>query len=155
MKWKNSSAHTRFWQTSEFIFIICLAGSLAIDLFIPLEIPFNSLYLGAIIVILGISLLVTAKSQLKKHKQPTAPNRPTTRLVTSEVFKYSRNPVYLGLIFVYIGIGFMIKSLWILISTIVLIILIKKILIIPEENYLLKKFDKRYKDYKNKTGRWI
>lgn len=74
---------------------------------------------------------------------------------TGGVFRLSRNPIHLGVVLIYAGVGFAVAEPWFLIFTVLIIIVSNLILISPEEKYLLGVFGQEYQDYKETVRRWI
>lgn len=77
------------------------------------------------------------------------------KLVMSGSYRYSRNPMYLGLVFVLVGWGLLLGSLAPLFMLLLFILIITTQQIIPEEKVLEKKFGQQYRDYKNRVNRWL
>ena len=154
------AAHRSLWQTSDAIFGGALIVGIILSLISPLSMPDNLprwLYIisGGGLIFGGIAILVLTKQQMDHAHQPTAPGRATTRLITEGIFQFSRNPMYLGLVFAFGGIGLFFKAGWLLILLIPLVILSHYVLILPEEKYLNAKFGDEYKQYRKSVRRWI
>ncbi len=84
-----------------------------------------------------------------------SPKEPTTAIVTDGVYRYSRNPIYVSMIIGFVGLSLMNDALMMLLMVIPLFYTLALGVIIPEEEYLAKKFGDEYLDYKNKVKRWI
>ena len=79
---------------------------------------------------------------------------PTDQVITKGVYNFSRHPMYLSTFFICLGSGIATASwLFIFISIIMVFCFYKEALI--EERYCLKRYDKTYQEYINKTSRWI
>ena len=70
-------------------------------------------------------------------------------------YKITRNPMYLGLAFVYLGIGLADQSVWALVLLPVVLAIIQRLAIEPEEAFLEKRFGADYINYKERVSRWI
>ena len=152
------SVHKNFFHTSDFILYSIILLSLVLEIYFPTKLPISrllSVIIGVCFLIFSWTIIFTAKFQFKKHKQKSGPNNETTTLIRNGLFKYSRNPIYLGVIFLGPALGFIFDNVWLLLIIVPLIILINHFLIIPEEKYLLEKFKKEYSDYYKKVRRWI
>jgi len=77
------------------------------------------------------------------------------KLITSGLFKISRNPVYLGMALILTGLAILLGSLISFIFPIIFIILTDKFIFPTEEKNLEKTFGKKYKEYKKRVRRWI
>ena len=90
-------------------------------------------------------------------KTTVNPNKPdqASALVTTGVYKISRNPMYVGFAFVLAGWGVWLTSLWALLCVLGFICYLTWFQIIPEERALLKIFGQGYSDYKSRVKRWL
>ncbi|MBS3078941.1 isoprenylcysteine carboxylmethyltransferase family protein [Candidatus Pacearchaeota archaeon] len=131
--------------------------SIILNLFLPIKKlivqPYN--YLGIVLVLFGLLIDVWAWMLFRRRKTTLNPYKIPSKLETSNLFKISRNPMYLGMNLILWGISILLGSLITFIFPIVFIILIKRLFIEFEENNLEKRFGKRYIDYKKKVRRWI
>lgn len=86
---------------------------------------------------------------------PVPGNKPTTAIVRSGPYRFSRNPIYLAFSLLQLGIAIWVNGLW-LVATLIAAIAIMSYVVIPrEERYLDKKFGAEYLDYKNSVRRWL
>ncbi len=76
-------------------------------------------------------------------------------MITSGLFKISRNPIYLGMLLILLGEAILLGSIITFIFPLLFIISTNVAVIPIEEKMLEKRFGKKYLDYKNKVGRWI
>jgi len=81
--------------------------------------------------------------------------KPTTELISSGPFRFSRNPVYVSMSLLVIGIGITIDSIWVVRMVLPAITLIHYLIILKEEIYLERKLGDEYRSYKSKVRRWI
>lgn len=152
------SAHRSFFQTSDFIIYSMIFISLILELFYPTNIEIKrsiSILVGFTLLIFSWIIIFTAKYQFKIHQQKSSPNNETTKLIQTGLFAHSRNPIYLGVLFITPALGFLINSMWFVYAIIPSFILIQYILILPEEKYLKNKFGEIYKNYCIIVRRWF
>lgn len=154
------SAHKSPWEISEVVFGIPFLISLGIHFLVPFSLPQGILRqalipTGIILVIIGTVLVVLARREFAHFGQHTDPGHPTSKVVKTGVFAISRNPLYLGCIFIVGGIALALNMLWGFVMLLLSIILCHYILIIPEERYLAGKFGDEYKDYTAAVHRWL
>ena len=83
------------------------------------------------------------------------PTLPTTALVVDGIYGRTRNPLYLGLILIYLGLGVAAGSLWAIGLVVPLLWVINVGVVKREERYLERKFGDAYRDYKARVRRWI
>jgi protein-S-isoprenylcysteine O-methyltransferase Ste14 len=79
----------------------------------------------------------------------------TTALVTEEPFRYSRNPIYVVLTLLYLGVAFLVNALWILLLVVPVLVVIRYGVIAREEAYLTRKFGDAYHQYTTQVRRWL
>ena len=109
--------------------------------------------------ILSLGILVFINPVLKFIKSKTTINpiqfEETNRLVTSGIFKYSRNPMYLGMLMIIISTSIFYLNIYSILTPFLFVFWINKFQIKREEIFLTEKFGKEYLSYKNKTRRWL
>ena len=109
--------------------------------------------------ILSLGILVFINPVLKFIKLKTTINpiqfEETNRLVTSGIFKYSRNPMYLGMLMIIISTSIFYLNIYSILTPFLFVFWINKFQIKREEIFLTEKFGKEYLSYKNKTRRWL
>ena len=114
--------------------------------------------LSLLFLIFGFVIIFLATKEFKKSETTVNPMKPetSTRLVTSGVFKYTRNPMYLGLASILLASCFYFSSLLgIIIYVPLFIFYITVFQIIPEEESMKSLFNDEYLDYCSKVRRWI
>lgn len=79
----------------------------------------------------------------------------STALVTTGIYRYTRNPGYLGLAVIQFGLAVMIDSIWILLTTIIAIAVVNQFVIKLEEEKLGRSFGQEYQNYIKQVRRWI
>jgi protein-S-isoprenylcysteine O-methyltransferase Ste14 len=83
------------------------------------------------------------------------PMNPTTALVTSGPYRVTRNPMYVGMAFLYVALAFAFGVMWALAFLPAVIVILDRFVIAREEPYLERKFGHAYRDYKSRVRRWI
>lgn len=114
--------------------------------FLPIKLFSVWFYVGLFIYLLGVVIGTIAMYDF----YTTA----VDKLVTKGVYRVSRNPMYLGMFLIFIGLGIACVSWLFLLLTMVFVIL-SNILVITEERFCLKTYGKSYRKYLNRTPRWI
>jgi protein-S-isoprenylcysteine O-methyltransferase Ste14 len=109
----------------------------------------------AAIMLLNLIIGLAASKRMLAAKTSLNPHRPTTALVLSGPFRFTRNPLYLGLTAFYTGLMLVFELTWGLLLLPVVIWLITVWVILPEERYLEEKFGTEYINYKSRVRRWI
>lgn len=115
----------------------------------------GGLWLGLAFGGFGLALIAWAGSRFLRAGTPLPPHRPTSALVTTGPYARSRNPIYLGLAFVYLGVVCATASLGILIFFPAVVLVMEFGVIRREERYLERRFGSDYRDYKQRVRRWL
>lgn len=107
------------------------------------------------LVITGLSLAIWGRSTFTRLRTPVYPNRDAKLLVEEGPYRFSRNPMYAGIIIACIGGCGIVKSLWPLVTTGIAVVLLYTLVIRREERHLAEKFGDDYRDYQRRVGRWF
>jgi protein-S-isoprenylcysteine O-methyltransferase Ste14 len=155
MKSKEDSAH--ILAAPPFFFIIPLLIGTVMEYFVPTKIfsTIASIIIGLIFSWASLPFFILSLKSFFKAKTTFDARNSTTSLVTTGIYKISRNPAYLSLVLLYIGISFLINSIWILLLVVPAFYSIQKFCIEREEKYLEGKFGEQYLAYKKQIRRWI
>jgi protein-S-isoprenylcysteine O-methyltransferase Ste14 len=111
--------------------------------------------LGLVVIFAAINIKLFAVREMVRVKTNLNIRKLATDIATSGLYSVSRNPLYIGMILLNIGIGCIVNSWWILLLSAGLAAILQKGVIEPEETYLEKKFGEKYLRYKAKARRWI
>ena len=122
----------------------------------PINIPLQ-LEISIFILSAGILIFVNPVLQFIKSKTTVNPIQfeEVNKLVTSGIFKYSRNPMYLGMLMIVLSTSIFYLNIYSILTPILFILWINKFQIKREEEFLIEKFGDEYLSYKKKTRRWI
>lgn len=110
---------------------------------------------GQIVLAASMLLMGCAMHTFRRHGTAIMPNQPAQAVVQSGPYRYTRNPMYLGLTFMQLGLGLIYNSLWPLLWLPVVVLLVRYHIIEREERYLHGAFGSVYEQYCNTTGRWL
>ena len=111
--------------------------------------------IGMIIIIFGLLLAIPALRQFFKTKNTIVLIKPANSLQTTGIYSRTRNPMYLSLLLIYLGMAFIFGNWWTLILVPLLFILVTYRIIMPEERYLGRAFGEEYVAYKSRVRRWL
>jgi protein-S-isoprenylcysteine O-methyltransferase Ste14 len=111
--------------------------------------------LGWAFVAVGVAWLVWALATFFRARTAIYPNRPASVIVEHGPYRYSRNPMYVALAAMTIGIGLVANTLWILLLLPVALFLLVQLVIRREEAYLTAAFPDEYGAYRSRVRRWI
>ena len=121
-----------------------------------IHIPHQTL-VSILILLIGILILIIPVTKFIKYKTTIDPIefKKVNKLVTSGIYKYSRNPMYLGLLLIVISSSILYLNIYSVSTPIFFYYWINRFQIQREEIFLTEKFGKEYLSYKTKTRRWI
>src|SRR3954471_5997190 len=111
--------------------------------------------LGGLLVVAGLGLLLTFNASFSRKGTAVEPWKPTTAIVTTGPYRFTRNPAYLGMALTYVGIAVMSSAVWVLLPLPVVLAVIDRGVIAREERYLERKFGGEYLGYKRTVRRWV
>jgi protein-S-isoprenylcysteine O-methyltransferase Ste14 len=155
---KTNSKAAKTWFFPPYLVITSLISSLTLEYLYPVAFTTGSsiqFFLGLVIIIFSIILFYCTFIIFKSNAENPHPRSVTTQLFLGGTYKYSRNPIYLAFVLMLIGCSICFNSVWYLVFAILELILLHFGVILPEEKYLEKEFDKVYLEYKNSVRRWI
>jgi protein-S-isoprenylcysteine O-methyltransferase Ste14 len=110
-----------------------------------------------VIALAGGATALAGDLEFKRARTTINPFRPenTTALVTSGVYRFTRNPMYVGLTLVVLGWAAFLGSVLALTGPVAFVLYISRFQIEPEEKVLLAKFGATYEEYKSRVRRWV
>jgi protein-S-isoprenylcysteine O-methyltransferase Ste14 len=134
-----------------------LAGMVLLQFFLPvyqlIHYPWNAA--GLIPLLLGMTINIVADRAFKRTGTTVKPFEVSTTLVTSGVFRLSRNPMYLGMVMILTGAALLLGALSPFIIIPIYAITMDRVFIVSEENMLDERFGGKWKQYKANVRRWI
>jgi protein-S-isoprenylcysteine O-methyltransferase Ste14 len=111
--------------------------------------------IGVVCVLVSLPLALRTLRVLSRAHTPVDPMKPTIALVTEGPFRSSRNPIYVALTLLYVGVALLINALWILLLVVPVLVVIHYGVIAREEAYLARKFGNAYRQYTTQVRRWL
>jgi len=110
---------------------------------------------GAMMFATGAFIAHWAQRTMRRVGTNVLPSKPTLAIVTHGPFRFTRNPIYLANVLVYIGLTFLLNTVWPLLLLLPMLFVVDWGIIRREERYLENKFGNAYLSYKNKVPRWL
>lgn len=110
---------------------------------------------GVLIVLVAVALFVSAVRTFRKVNTAVPGNRPTTTIVRSGPYGFSRNPIYLAFTLFQVGLAAWVNSLGVLLTLLPALALMALVVIPREERYLGARFPSEYPLYKRAVRRWL
>jgi protein-S-isoprenylcysteine O-methyltransferase Ste14 len=136
-------------------------GSIALGVILHLARPVSLLprgvgpRVGPLVVLFAIGLFLFSVRTFRAAGTPVPGNRPTTTIVRTGPYRFSRNPIYLAFSLLQLGIALWVNSLWLVITLLAPMAVMALVVIPREERYLEARFPSEYSPYKASVRRWL
>ncbi len=139
------------------IYAASIAAGAAVEYLVPSSLlPFrNGVWVAMVLIAASIGIVGSAFSALARAQTAFDARKSTTKIVTDGAFRFSRNPTYLALSMLQIGISFVWGSSWVLLAVVPAIAITQWGVIRREERYLEIKFGDEYRLYASTVRRWL
>jgi len=115
--------------------------------------PFS--YLGLVPLLIGVTIAATAARLFDRAGTPKRPFERSTTLVTAGPYRYTRNPMYVGLTLILIGVWLLLGTASAALPIAIFVWIIQSRFIRGEERFLDEIFGEEYRGYKSRVRRWI
>ena len=110
---------------------------------------------GIAFLIAGFATAASAVLEFQRTGQDPKPWSPTPEMVFKGPYRYTRNPMYVGLTAIQLGLGLLLDYLWISVLAPVALLVVHRIAVVPEERYLAEKFGSSFTDYCRRVRRYL
>ena len=136
-------------------------GSIALGVILHVAWPISLLprgvspRLGVPVILLAIGLFLSAVRTFRAAGTPVPGNRPTTTIVRTGPYRFSRNPIYLAFSLLQLGLALWVNSLWLVLTLLAAVAVMSLVVIPREERYLAAHFPSEYPAYKASVRRWL
>ena len=138
-------------------YVAGLAGGMLLHRAVPLALgggPATTIS-SAAVAALGLALTGTGVAAVIRHRTTIVPHHPVSALITTGAYRLTRNPMYTGLAIAYLGGALLLGSWWPVLLWPVVIAVVDRLVIRPEEEYLNGRFGSAYADYRARVRRWL
>ncbi len=139
------------------LFVVPLVAAFFADKLAPTGFvhgPFRWI-VGSLLVLAGLALNIAGFVTQRRAGTDPIPFHPTTAIVSHGVYRFSRNPMYLGFGLWTLGTALLMNSVWMLLAVPIGLVLTDRFVIAREERYLERKFGDEYLSYKRRVRRWL
>ena len=103
----------------------------------------------------GLGLMLWGIATFARSRTAVMPHLPASRLVTAGPYRFTRNPMYVGIAVAYTGVAMLIDTAWPLLLLPAVLVVLVAVVVRREERYLDRTFGERYRDYRRRVRRWI
>jgi protein-S-isoprenylcysteine O-methyltransferase Ste14 len=112
-------------------------------------------WVGVAILVMGLGLIISARTLFKRTGQNPKPWTPSPELLLNGPYRFTRNPMYVGVTLVQCGLGLALANLWICWLSPLSLLVVHFIAVLPEEKYLSEKFGESYRAYLGRVRRYL
>lgn len=140
------------------VFLLALIAGYFIRVFTSGYFPLPQVFsegVGGALMLASVSLLLAAAQAFFESGEALKPATPSGQLFTKGPYRYSRNPIYLAFMMFGVGFSFATSNSWILLTTALAGLVLHFFVILPEEEYLSRRFGEDYQAYRKIVRRWI
>ena len=121
--------------------------------FMPASVPAG--WIGGIVFVLALALFAWAITTMTRAGSNVPTNLPTTTIVETGPYRFTRNPIYLGMFLGLVGLAIAFDNLWLLAMLVPFTLAIRYGVVAREEAYLERKFGDAYRQYRARVRRWL
>jgi len=117
--------------------------------------PAAAARLGGVLLVAGVGLAASFLVSFRRAGTPVDPRKPSTALVTTGPYRFTRNPGYVALALIFAGIAVLGGGVWALLMLVPTLVVIDRGVIAREERYLENSFGDEYRRYRARVRRWL
>jgi protein-S-isoprenylcysteine O-methyltransferase Ste14 len=122
---------------------------------IPFPVAFWARLLGVVALLAGLTIIVSARTWFTRTGQSPIPWKPTPELILRGPYRFTRNPMYVGITCIQVGLGVAVGNPWISLLAPLALLTVHFIAVLPEEQYLAQKFGPSYHEYCARVRRYL
>ena len=139
------------------LFVVPLLAALPLEWSFPTSLAQGPVRWVCGLFLVGFGVGLDIAGFITQHRAGTdpIPFRPTTRIVSHGLYRFSRNPMYIGFAFWTLGTAVLADSMWMLAAIPIGLVLTDLLVVRREEDYLERKFGEEYLTYKRRVRRWL
>ena len=141
------------------IYAASILVGLLLDYVWPLRIPISQTWIttlvGVSLMVLGGLLAVAGSLALRRAGTPVSPYEATSDIVRTGPYRFSRNPLYVALSLLQVGVGIWVNNVWVVAMLIPGLVVMSWGVVAREEAYLAHGFGEEYLEYKSSVRRWL
>ena len=135
------------------LFLVALMLMLALRYVWPLAIGGRPLTI--VLAALAIAIIAWGRTTMQRGGTNIDPTKPTLAIITGGPFGFSRNPLYVGLMGLLLGIGLIFDTWWGVVALVPVFLILHSGVVLREEAYLERKFGEPYRTYKTSVRRYL
>jgi protein-S-isoprenylcysteine O-methyltransferase Ste14 len=110
---------------------------------------------ACVLTLVWVALTISSVGNFRRSRTSIVPIRPATALVTSGVYRFTRNPMYVGLAALTAALALFMNSWWPIVLLLPVLVVVRVFVIALEERYLERRFGAEYVGYMRRVRRWV
>jgi protein-S-isoprenylcysteine O-methyltransferase Ste14 len=138
-------------------YIAGIAVGVALELAFPIDRPPAAITVAGAAIGGALWLVLDGAAMVFFRRAGTSmvPMNPSSALVTSGPYRFTRNPMYVGMAFLYVALALAFGVIWALLVLPAVLVAVNRLVIAREERYLEARFGESYREYKRRVRRWL
>ena len=147
----------RAWDIPPLWLALALGLAAALHFLLPIArlVPWPWSLAGSVLILAGVALAIWGERRFKRAGTAVRPFEPSSALVEDGPFRFTRNPMYLGLLLALAGVVILLGTLSPLAVLPGFFLLLHARFVVPEEAHMGRHFGERYRDYLRRVRRWL
>jgi protein-S-isoprenylcysteine O-methyltransferase Ste14 len=141
------------------VFVLTYLAGVGMERVLPLHVPIEVLpggsVAGGVVFVIGAAIAGWGLLTFRKARTTTVPGKASSQLVTWGPYRFSRNPMYVGLTIAYIGEAGILQQVWPMVLLPLCVAYVNWVVIPLEEGKLREVFGEEYERYRARVRRWI
>ena len=139
------------------LYALAVIGGYALNRRWPLPVGEGAVIkvLAGALTLASLALMASSIGNFRRSRTSIVPVRPATTLVIAGPYRFTRNPMYVALAALTVGLGLFLDSWWVMLLLVPVLIGVRLFVIAPEERYLQRRFGADYISYMRRVRRWV
>lgn len=145
------------WLPPPLLYAAAIVAGFLLNRYWPLPIgtPLALFVLGTVLVIASAALAGASIRLFRRSRTSMVLIRPAATLVVSGPYRFTRNPMYVGLALLTVAFALFLNTWWIVLLLVSVLLIMQRFVIMPEERYLRRRFGAEYEAYMRRVRRWL
>ena len=148
----------RIFPLPPIVLLLFIASGYVLQQLIPMgggKPAIASVIAGNALMVIGFTIALLGAWEMSRAKTTFHPGGSASALVTTGIYRRTRNPMYVSFILFIVGLGLVFANLWMILLAPLLLLYVQERIIKREEGYLTQRFGPDYIDYRKKVRRWV
>jgi protein-S-isoprenylcysteine O-methyltransferase Ste14 len=140
--------------------LVALVAAIALEWLWPLHLlpppfPLRTTLPGVVLTLASLALAVSGLRTFRRSGTNVDPRRPALKVIEAGPYRFTRNPMYLGIVGIQLGLALTFSLDWALFGAVLLGLVLHFGVVLREEEYMTAKFGAAYTEFRARTRRWL